>query len=500
MIAPSILKPLTLIINQSLFTGIFPEKLKIAKVIPLHKKEDKSIMDNYRPVSLLTSISKIFEKVAHKQLTEYFTHNKLFYKSQYGFRYEHSTELASIELVDRVISAFEKKETPLAIYMDLSKAFDTLDHKILLHKLNYYGIQGNELSWFESYLSNRKQYVEIDNTKSDTKLITTGVPQGSVLGPLLFLIYMNDIEVASKAFDAILFADDSTFLTTMNASFPSTHLDTTFENYINKELEKIFNWLEVNKLSLNIRKTKTMLFHTQHTQIKFIPTLVINNIQIERVVNFNFLGLTINENLSWKPHVDKISKKISKTGGVINRLKHFLPSHILRIIYCCTVQSNLIYSILAWGYESNRLSKIQKKIIRNVCCEKYKAHTDPLFKKLGLLKIEDLLKLNTLKFYYRLCHDKVPEYFKSYQLQTQQEIHGRETRFNFLIPEIVTRIRLSEKCLRNNLPSVLNSTPQIAICKVETHSYQGFTNYLKKILVENYSSECNIIDCYICKG
>merc|ERR1711895_6877 len=158
----------------------------------------------------------------------------------------------------------------------------------------------------------------------------------------------------------------------------------------------------------------------------------------------------------------------------------------------CTVQS------FAWVYESSQLLEIQKKIIRNVFCKKYKAHTDPLFKKLGLLKIEDLSKLNTLKFYYKLCHDKVPEYFKSYQLQTQQEIHGRETRFNFLIPEIVTRIRLSEKCLRNNLPSVLNSTPQIAICKVETHSFQGFTNYLKKILVENYSSECNTIDCYIC--
>ena len=135
LIAPSLLKPLTLIINQSLFTGIFPNKLKIAKVIPLYKKQDPQIVDNYRPVSLLTSISKIFEKVAHKQLSEYFTSNKLFYKSQYGFRAEHSTEMASLELIDRIITGFEKKQSPIAIYMDLSKAFDTLDHNILLNKL-----------------------------------------------------------------------------------------------------------------------------------------------------------------------------------------------------------------------------------------------------------------------------------------------------------------------------------------------------------------------------
>ena len=137
-------------------------------------------MYNYRPVSLLTSISKIFEKVAYNQLSRYFKINKLFCKSQYGFRDEHSTELASVELIDRVMSAFENKNTPVAIYMDLSKAFDTLDHGILLQKLNYYGIKGSELKWFKSYLEDRKQYVETNNIKSDHKTISTGVPQSSV--------------------------------------------------------------------------------------------------------------------------------------------------------------------------------------------------------------------------------------------------------------------------------------------------------------------------------
>ena len=143
-IGPILVKPLTLIINQSLVTGIFPDQLKIAKVVPLYKKEDHVIMDNYRPVSLLTSISKIFERVAHKQLTKYIELNNLFYDSQYGFRESHSTELASIELIDRILASLEQKNKPLAIYMDLSKAFDTLDHSILLNKLRHYGVDGRE--------------------------------------------------------------------------------------------------------------------------------------------------------------------------------------------------------------------------------------------------------------------------------------------------------------------------------------------------------------------
>ena len=186
-LSQALLKPLTLI------AGLFPEKLKIANVRPLFKKGDEERIENYRPISLLTSISKVFEKVVFLQLTKYFQDNGLFYDCQYDFRENHSTEMATVELLDRIISALDDKQLPISIYMELSMAFCTLNHDILLDKLSYYGVEGTALQWFDSYLSNRSMYVEIDNMKSSVRTLTTGVPQGSILGPLLFLIYMNDI-------------------------------------------------------------------------------------------------------------------------------------------------------------------------------------------------------------------------------------------------------------------------------------------------------------------
>ena len=203
---------LTHIINQSLSIGIFPDCLKITKVIPLFKKGDEHILDNYRPISLLPAISKVFEKIVFNQLYQYFTDNDLIFTSQYGFRKLHSTEFASIELVDRISQYMDSGKLPLSIFLDLSKAFDTLDHSIWLSKLKFYCVSNTPLKWFQSYLQNRQQFVEFDGTCSDTTFLNTGVPQGSILGPLLFLIYMNDIHTASNKFDMILYADDTNLM------------------------------------------------------------------------------------------------------------------------------------------------------------------------------------------------------------------------------------------------------------------------------------------------
>ena len=198
MISYDILDILTLIINQSLCTGIVPHSLKIAKITPIYKKDDIHITDNYRPISLLPIISKVLEKVVFLQLYDYFDKNNLLYDSQYGFRKLHSTELASLEFTDKIINNLDQGKLPLAIFLDLSKAFDTIDHSILIHKLHYYGVKGTSLDWFKSYLYNRTQFVQYNDCNSSQSKITTGVPQGSILGPLLFIIYMNDIATVTK--------------------------------------------------------------------------------------------------------------------------------------------------------------------------------------------------------------------------------------------------------------------------------------------------------------
>ena len=172
--------PLTSIINQSLYTGIFPENLKLAKVLPLFKKGDNQLFNNYRPISLLPSISKVFERVVFNQLYSYFDENGLFYRSQYGFRKGHSTQFACVEFVDKMLQELDKKKIPITIFIDLSKAFDTLNHDIMLHKLSHYGVCGNTLQWFGSYLSNRKQYVDFESSNSTSLPLSTGVPQGSI--------------------------------------------------------------------------------------------------------------------------------------------------------------------------------------------------------------------------------------------------------------------------------------------------------------------------------
>ena len=251
---PILSGPLLLIINQSLHTGIFPDKLKLAKIFPVHKKDDIHMIQNYRPISILPTIPK----VVYEQIQTYFLQNNLFSKSQYGFRSQHSTEHAILELVDKISLALDNGNTPIAFYLDLSKAFDTLDHKILLSKLKTYGLTELSLKWFCNYLSFRSQYTEINQIKSATIPISIGVPQGSILGPLLFIIYINDIQNLSKFFHFIKYADDTTLFNSMSKQNP---YDGTV---INNELSKVFQWLSINRLSLNVMKTKFMIFHNKN--------------------------------------------------------------------------------------------------------------------------------------------------------------------------------------------------------------------------------------------
>ncbi len=489
-IKATLILPLTIIVNQMLKTGTFPDKLKIARIIPLYKKNDSSLFTNYRPISLLPAISKVFEKVIFLQLYDYFHVNKLFYNHQYGFREGHSTEFAAIEVIDRITQQMDNGETPFNVYLDLSKAFDTLDHNILMEKLKHYGVRNTLI---ENYLSNRQQYVEIEGKKSAMSTIMTGVPQGSILGPLLFIIYMNDISFASDLFNAIIYADDST----LNGTLSAFNTNGNNNVNINQELNKVSDWLKVNKLSLNVSKTKCMVFHTPQKQIANL-SLEIDGVAIEQVSEFNFLGILISEHLNWKSHVEYIAGKLSRTNGILNKIKHYLPLHVKMALYNSLFVPHINYGILLWGNDSERIHKLQKRAIRIVTLNKYNSHTEPIFKELKLLKVMDIYKLNVLKFYHKYVNQKLPHYLQMLPLQPNNNIHSHYTRNHDNLHIRRVNHEFAKQCIRFNIPLLINCTQPTIKDKLHTHSLQGFSKYVKNIYINQYEAHCTIINCYVC--
>jgi len=296
-------KLLSHIINLSFAQGAFPHELKIANIIPIFKAGEKDIIGNYRPVSLLTTVSKVFEKAFYKRLSSFVTHHKILYNLQFGFRESHSTHMAVIKLLDRVIDSLDKGEFAAAIFLDFSKAFDTVNHNILLDKLNHYGIRGVANLWVKSYLENRKQFCTFDGTKSNQTTVLTGVPQGSILGPLLFLLYINDLGNIFKNLNPIFFADDSNLITSGKSI-------AELEQSINQETPLLTEWLHTNRLSLNLKKTHIMLFCPTKRQENLPISIFIEGQPIEVLEETKFLGIILDNRLSWKPHIAYTTKKL----------------------------------------------------------------------------------------------------------------------------------------------------------------------------------------------
>ena len=271
-------EPLTYLFQLSIEKGVFPDDLKIAKVTPIYKAGDNSDVSTYRPISVLPCFSKILERLMYNYLCKYLKENNILYEKQFGFQSRYSTNDAIVQLIDKIFHSFEKEQFTLGVFIDLSKAFDTVDHSILLKKLKFYGITDKNLAWFESYLSNRKQYIEIcEKSKTDLKYVTCAVPQGSILGPLLFLVYVNDLPNAPRLLDPIMFADDT------NLSFNHKDIKHLF-TVANNELVNIKDWLTANKLSLNVEKTKYSFFHKPSKKDNIplcLPKLIINKYEIK---------------------------------------------------------------------------------------------------------------------------------------------------------------------------------------------------------------------------
>ena len=411
------------IINGSFESGIFPQSLKIARVIPIPKTCEAENISNYRPISILPMFSKIFEKIAYIQLYNYLEKHDILYRGQYGFRSKKSTVQAVLDQMNFLYQNLDSDQIVLSIFLDFRKAFDSVDHTILLSKLRFYGIRGLTLDWFRSYLFNRQQYTVINDCKSNLLNISHGVPQGSILGPLLFLVFINDLPNSSNLFKCILFADDST----LSASFSRADMEIAIK--INNELVSVNSWLDTNKICMNADKTKVITFsYKRHMDI---PLLKIGNANITEVDSIKFLGMHLDRHLTFKYYVDYISTKISKSIGILYKLKYFLPPEVLKIIYFSLVQPYIYYGIEAWFAShknvTDKMVVMQKKACRAINNLSYTGHTSIYFKSMNILKIEDLYCFQILVYMYKTVHLDHDRSLLEH-LRHQSDIHPHSTR------------------------------------------------------------------------
>ncbi|XP_071959489.1 uncharacterized protein [Antedon mediterranea] len=473
--------PIKHIVNISLTTGCFPDELKIARTVPIFKGGDENDITNYRPVSVLPCISKIYERVVYDQTTQYLDKLNIINKSQFGFRKNHSTSHALSQTIEKITSAIDEQMISIGVFLDLSKAFDTIDHEILLQKLKFYGIRGIVLEWFKSYLYMRKQYVHMGNCKSELKLIEYGVPQGSILGPLLFIIYTNDIVESSKYLEFVIFADDT------NVFFKHKDINLLI-NTLNTELSKLSDWFTANKLSLNTKKTKFIEFRSMYKKKDTNNyTLFINDVEIERVSKIKFLGVILDEFVTFHDHIDIITMKIARVIGVMNKLKYIVQSDVLLIMYNSLILPHLIYAITIWGVAGatklQRIHILQKRAIRIICKVHYQHPSANLFYNKNLLNIFDLYEKYTAVFMFQFRMGNLPVSFNSF-FTKMESVHeyGTRKKSDFRIP--LKRTNIGQRSIAYRGANIWNRLPENIKCETKIGK---FKKEIQQLLINKYS-------------
>lgn len=479
-------KPIAHIINLIFKTSIVPDALKRSMVVPIHKSGTKLDKNNYRPISLLSNFAKIFEKCLNSRLIQFLDKNSVLSKNQYGFREGINTELAIAKLLESITSNLNMKHKCLAIFLDIKKAFDAVSHKILLKKLELQGIRGNVLNLFQNYLKGRYQTTLVNNIESEPLLVTRGIPQGSVLGPTLFLIYINELGDMKLPGQLFQYADD-TALVIEGSSWEEAFKKATIS------ISKIKNWLDTHELSLNSKKTTFLTFSPSLVGLPEENEIYIHNSyqcrnktkcnlncdKILKVDKIKYLGVEIDQHLKWNCHITNIVSKLRKMIYKFNILKHILNKETLLLVYRSLVESVIRYGIVAWGglYDTHLhpLLICQKLILKIILKKEYMYPSKLLFQESKVLHVRNLYFLSLLQFVHKQ-QKEIQDYI----------VHPTRAYFNLHIRNIKPNIELIKRTFVFIGPKLYNSLP---FNFKNITSLKRFTASCKNFLFENNIDE-----------
>ena len=469
--ASSLAKPLTHMINLSFKTGVVPTDWKEARVVPVYKSGPRSQVDNYRPISILPTLSKILEKLFHKQLMNHLERNGLLFNYQFEFRAKRSTEQAVIYFLGHIRREADKGRLTGALFIDLSKAFDTISHSVLLSKLQAYGITDNELNWLTDYLFNRKQVVQYNETFSNSCPVFTGVPQGSIIGPLLFLIHFNDAHRSLEHTNIVTYADDTVI-------FTSSSEMNIIESHLNQDANSLATWFRKNELIINLKKGKTeaMLFGTAKRLNKFKErqlNIKVGETSINCTTQYKYLGVTLDPSLTLDTHLDITCKKAAGRVNLLRRIRSSIDTSTAIVIYNAMIMPLFTYcGSIGLGWPESKLKRLHsvEKRSMNIIKSKYPPNAD-----LRVPNIGNQMKKSVCKFVFDCLQKNVCEPFKEYFERAKHEKCTRNNNHTVKLPLMKTKT--GQKCVAFAGGRIFNELP-LEARKIESRIV--FTSFLNE--------------------